>query len=102
MAETKRQGSAMTKERVKRPGKYDVVLHNDDFTTMDFVVHLLRTVFFLPYEKAVEIMMEVHEAGKGIAGTYTRDIAESKATTAKDMARKEKFPLYITIEEHNP
>lgn len=99
MAEQKQQGSSMTMERFKRPDRYDVVFHNDDFTTMDFVVKVLRQVFFLPQEEALDIMLKVHHSGKATAGTYILDIARSKAQTAMRMARAEDFPLKVTVEE---
>lgn len=89
----------MTKERFEKPGDYDVILHNDDFTTMDFVVRMLRQVFFLPEVEAVDIMLSVHNNGKGVAGTYILDIAKSKAQMAMQMARAEGFPLQVTIEK---
>lgn len=89
----------MTKERFEKPGDYDVILHNDDFTTMDFVVRMLRQVFFLPEVEAVDIMLSVHNTGKGVAGTYILDIAKSKAQMAMQMARAEGFPLQVTIEK---
>lgn len=99
MAEQKRQGSSMTKKRHERPANYNVILHNDDFTTMDFVVKMLRQVFFLPEVEAVDIMLSVHNTGKGVAGSYIFDIARSKAQMAMRMARAEGFPLQVTIEK---
>ena len=99
MAEQKRQGSSMTRERHERPSNYKVILHNDDFTTMDFVVKMLRQVFFLPEVEAVDIMLSVHNTGKGVAGCYIFDIARSKAQMAMRMARAEGFPLPVTIEK---
>lgn len=101
MAEQKRQGSTMIQERIKRPEKYDVIFHNDDFTTMDFVVKVLRQVFFLPENEAFEIMLKVHHCGKATVGSYILDIARSKAQTAIRMARAEGFPLKVTIEEQS-
>lgn len=99
MAETRIQGSEMTRERHERPGQYSVIIHNDDFTTMDFVVKMLRQVFFLPEVEAVDIMLRVHHNGKGTAGSYILDIARSKAQMAMRMARAEGFPLQVTIEK---
>lgn len=101
MADQKRQGSSMTQERIKRPARYDVVFHNDDFTTMDFVVKVLRHVFFLSEEDAFDIMLKVHHIGKATVGSYVLDIARSKARTAIRMARAEGFPLKVTIEEQS-
>lgn len=99
MAKHQRYSSSLTKERFEKPGEYDVILHNDDFTTMEFVVKILRQVFFLPEVEAVEIMLSVHNTGKGVAGTYILDIAKSKAQMAMRMARAEGFPLQVTIEK---
>lgn len=99
MAEQKRQGSSMTMERHGQPGNYKVIIHNDDFTTMDFVVKMLRQVFFLPEVEAVDIMLSVHNSGQGVAGTYILDIARSKAQMAMRMARAEDFPLKVTLEK---
>ena len=101
MAEQKRQGSTMTRERIKRPEIYDVIFHNDDFTTMEFVVKVLRMVFFLPQDEAFDIMLKVHNNGKATVGSYILDIARSKAHTAIRMARAEDFPLRVTVEEQS-
>lgn len=85
--------------QVKDPDMYDVILLNDDFTTMEFVVELLRTVFFRSFDDAKAIMLEVHNTGEGIAGTYVYDIAVSKANKATEMARAEGFPLRLNIKE---
>lgn len=101
MAQQKQQGSTLTQERFKRPGKYDVIFHNDDFTTMDFVVKVLRQVFFLSEAEAFDIMMKVHHDGNATAGSYILDIARSKAQTTMRMARAEGFPLRVTIQEQS-
>ena len=80
------------------PPLYDVVMHNDDVTTMDFVVKVLKQVFFLTGEKAETLMMKVHKEGKAVVGLYTYDIAASKARRVSNMAREEGFPLRVTIE----
>ena len=89
----------MTMERLKRPGRYAVIFHNDDFTTTDFVVKVLRLVFFLPLEEAVDLMLKVHNSGSASVGAYPLDIARSKARTSMQMARAEGFPLKVTVEE---
>lgn len=81
------------------PPMYKVVLHNDDYTTMDFVVEILMTVFGKSFEIATQIMLNVHEQGKGICGIYTRDIAETKVNTVHILAREREFPLKSTIEK---
>lgn len=99
MEERERQGITMTRNRFMRPDKYNVVFHNDDFTTTDFVIKVLRQVFFLPEPEAIDIMLNVHNNGKGVAGTYVFDIARSKAQLTMRMARAEGFPLQVTIEK---
>jgi ATP-dependent Clp protease adaptor protein ClpS len=94
------QGSvlASTKDEAKEPPLYKVMLHNDDYTTMDFVVHVLMTVFRKPIDDAVNIMLSVHQTGIGVAGIYPAEIAETKIATVHRMAREESFPLKCTME----
>ena len=82
---------------IKVPGKYDVVFHNDDFTPMDFVTLLLRHIFFKSQPEAEILMLKVHHEGKAVVGTYTYDIALSKATDATNISRKNGFPLRISV-----
>lgn len=84
--------------RVKTPQQYQVVMHNDDFTTMDFVVDVLKVVFGKEPSEAMALMLAIHHAGKAIVGVYTYDIATSKAKKAMSMARNEGFPLRCTCE----
>jgi ATP-dependent Clp protease adaptor protein ClpS len=79
----------------------DVVFFNDDVTTVEFVIKVLMTVFFLPKEKAVKLTFKVDEEGSAVAGTYTIDIAKSKKALADRMARAENFPLRIELYSHN-
>ncbi|MCI6828229.1 MAG: ATP-dependent Clp protease adaptor ClpS [Prevotella sp.] len=83
---------------LKEPRRYKVIIHNDDFTTMDFVVEVLKTVFFYSDEKAEALMLQVHHANKAVVGIYTYDIAVSKANKATNMAREKGFPLRLTVE----
>ena len=83
---------------VKEPKPYHVVLYNDNYTTMDFVVHVLETIFHHPPRVAEKIMLDVHEKGKGIAGTYTRDIAETRALQTRTLAKGHNFPLKCVAE----
>lgn len=83
---------------LKEPNRYQVILHNDDFTTMDFVVMVLMDVFFLSEENAYALMMQIHHSDKAVAGVYTYDIAMSKAQKATRMAREEGFPLRVTVQ----
>ncbi len=85
---------------VKDPDLYDVVMLNDDFTTMDFVVKVLQQVFFKSADEAEALMFDIHQKGQAIVGTYTLDIAESKVNKATSMAREEQFPLRIKLEPH--
>ena len=83
---------------IGRPRKYSVIFHNDDFTTMDFVVAVLKEVFYKSDIEAVSIMMDVHKKGKGIVGSYSYDLALTKRDKATAMAREEGFPLKITVQ----
>jgi ATP-dependent Clp protease adaptor protein ClpS len=87
------------KPKTKRPELFKVVLLNDDYTTMEFVVHVLETVFNKPSPEAYRIMMQVHVKGRGICGTYTYEIAETKVSAVHALAQEEGFPLRATIEE---
>ena len=87
------------KEKTRKPDLFKVVLLNDDYTTMEFVVHVLETVFNKPSAEAYRVMMEVHVTGKGLCGMYTYEIAETKVATVHEMARDNGFPLRATIEE---
>ena len=91
------------KERVKtqkqEPTLYKVVLLNDDYTTMDFVVRVLETVFQKSPAEAYRVMMQVHRNGSGVAGVYPWEVAETKVDTVTSMARHAEFPLRAAIEE---
>lgn len=84
---------------IREPRHYRVIMHNDDFTPMDFVVELLRTFFHKDEVEAVHLMMMVHESGRASVGTYPRDIAASKVENATAKARQEGYPFRMTIEE---
>ena len=90
----------LTEDRidVREPKAYHVVLYNDDYTTMEFVVYVLETVFHHPAPIAGKIMLDVHQKGKGIAGTYIRDIAETKALQTRTLAQEHNFPLKCVAE----
>ena len=83
----------------KRPELFKVVLLNDDYTTMEFVVLVLQQVFNKPEPEAYRIMMQVHIQGRGICGSYTYEIAETKVATVHEMAQENSFPLRAAIEE---
>jgi len=87
-----------TRHRTKRPTRYSVVLHNDDYTTMEFVVGVLMRFFAKSETEATQIMLEVHHKGRGVAGTYLRDIAESKVDQVERYARENGHPLKLTAE----
>ena len=85
-------------EETREPDMYRVVLHNDHYTTMDFVVEVIIKVFHKPVLEATQIMMDVHRKGRGLVGVYTRDIAETKCARVLRMAREREFPLKCTVE----
>ncbi len=87
------------KSKTKRPQLYNVVLYNDDYTTMEFVLHVLETVFDKGPAEAYRVMMEVHTSGRGLCGAYTWEVAETKVATVHEQARSEGFPLRAGIEE---
>lgn len=88
-----------TETQVKKPSLYKVLLLNDDYSPMDFVIEILMKFFKKTSLEASEIMMEVHEKGSGLAGLYSRDIAETKAHQVVQYARKSKFPLQCEVEK---
>jgi len=81
------------------PRHYRVILHNDEVTTMDFVVEILQTVFHKSYDEAEAIMWTVHESGRAVCGVYTYEIAETKVEQVRRTARQHGFPLLATMEE---
>lgn len=85
-------------EKLQRPSLWRVLLHNDDYTTQDFVVWILETIFHKPSGEAFAIMMSVHKSGMGLAGIYTHDIAETKVKATKQLAEEHEFPLLVTME----
>ncbi|MDT5295689.1 MAG: ATP-dependent Clp protease adaptor protein ClpS [Acidobacteriota bacterium] len=88
-----------SRERLKKPPLFRVLLHNDDFTTMEFVVEVLKKVFGKSDGDAFRIMWAVHTQGMGVAGVYTYEIAEMKVEKVSQMARTQEFPLLCTVEE---
>lgn len=87
--------------RLERVRRYEVVFHNDDYTTKWFVVDVLTRFFHMTEDNATAFMMTVHRHGRGVAGIYTRDIAESKAAQVQDYAHKHGMPLRLTVEPHD-
>ncbi|HKV96758.1 MAG TPA: ATP-dependent Clp protease adapter ClpS [Gammaproteobacteria bacterium] len=87
------------KPRLKKPPLYKVVLLNDDYTPMEFVVEVLQTFFRLDRSRATQIMLHVHTRGKGVCGVFTYEIAETKAAQVNDYSREHQHPLLCTLEE---
>jgi ATP-dependent Clp protease adaptor protein ClpS len=87
-----------SKPRLKKPPLYKVLLHNDDYTSMEFVVFILRTIFQRSELDAVRIMLHVHNQGVGVAGVYTYEIAEAKIAKVTTLAREHEFPLLCSVE----
>ena len=88
-----------SEQELKKPSLYKVLLHNDDYTTMDFVVFVLQTVFHHTDQDALRIMLLVHQQGVGIAGVFTYEIAETKVAKVAQLAQEHEFPLLCTMEE---
>ena len=84
--------------KVERPRLYKVLLHNDDYTTMEFVVLVLTSVFHLPEAEAMRIMLEVHQKGIGVAGVYSYEVAEARVAKVGRLAREHEFPLRSSME----
>ena len=89
----------VAKTRLKPPPLYKVMLLNDDYTPMDFVVVVLQTVFAMSREKATQVMLQVHREGMGVCGTYTREVAAAKVDQVLDIARRHQHPLKCMMEE---
>ena len=88
-----------TKPKTKKPSMYNVLLMNDDYTPMEFVVMVLEKIFNKKQEEATQIMLHVHQKGIGICGTYTYEVAESKCKAVIDLAKKNEHPLQCTMEK---
>jgi ATP-dependent Clp protease adaptor protein ClpS len=101
MAAHEQQGSTLEAEktRLKPPPLYKVLLLNDDYTPMDFVVVVLQTVFGMSREQATQVMLQVHREGMGVCGTYTREVAVAKVDQVIGIAREHQHPLQCTMEE---
>jgi len=95
------EGQVITDSRQKteEPPMYKVLLLNDDYTTMDFVIMVLEVVFHKDNQEATKIMLKIHQEGRGLAGVFTRDIAETKVAIVHDLAHKNEHPLKCSIEK---
>jgi ATP-dependent Clp protease adaptor protein ClpS len=93
------EGDVRSDEEIREPKQFQVVLHNDDYTTMDFVIEVLITIFHKPAAEATRIMLDVHKKTKGICGIYTYDIAATKVALVHQLARRREFPLKCSLEE---
>jgi len=91
--------SVQARTMVKRPSMYRVLMLNDDYTPMEFVVHVLERIFNKSHDEATEIMLKVHHRGVGVCGVFTFEVAETKAGQVMDLARRNQHPLQCTIEK---
>ncbi|MBY0355159.1 MAG: ATP-dependent Clp protease adapter ClpS [Rickettsiales bacterium] len=87
------------KTKTKKPPFYRVIMLNDDYTPMDFVVQVLKSVFRHPHEDAIRIMLEIHHRGAGVCGVFTRDVAETKVEIVLGMAKQNEYPLQCVMEK---
>jgi ATP-dependent Clp protease adaptor protein ClpS len=85
-------------QKLERPRLWRVLLHNDDYTTQEFVVYVLEAIYHKPRAEAFEVMMSVHRTGLGVAGVYTHDVAETKLKATRQLAEEHEFPLLVTME----
>lgn len=90
---------ASPETKIERPPLYQVVLLNDDFTPMDFVIVVLETFFNMERERATQVMLHVHTRGKGVCGVFTREVAETKVTQVNEFSRSHQHPLLCTMEK---
>ncbi|MGD9638500.1 MAG: ATP-dependent Clp protease adapter ClpS [Alphaproteobacteria bacterium] len=97
--ETQSEVKVKPKAKTKKPSMYKVLLLNDDYTPMEFVVFILETLFSKNHEEATEIMLNVHKNGVGLCGIYTYEIAETKASQVVNLARRNQHPLQCHIEK---
>lgn len=93
------EAAAVLENKVQEPHRYRIFLHNDDYTTMDFVINILRFIFHKNSQDAAEITMKIHTRGIGECGVYTREIAETKVCQVRQEARQAGFPLRCTMEK---
>ena len=97
--QTEDQVSSETRDETREPSMYRVLLHNDDYTTMEFVIEILMYVFNKSPESAAKIMMNVHKEGIGVCGVFTHEVAETKVDTVHNLARESGYPLRCSMEQ---
>jgi len=93
------EGDVKNDQEIREPKMYRVILHNDDYSTMDFVIEVIISIFHKPAADATRIMLDVHTKGKGICGVYSYDIAATRVARVHQLAKKRQFPLKCSIEE---
>ena len=93
------EGDVKNDQEIREPKMYRVILHNDDYSTMDFVIEVLISIFHKPAADATRIMLDVHKKGLGICGVYTYDIAATRVARVHQLAKKREFPLKCSLEE---
>ena len=93
------EGDVKNDQEIRKPKMYRVILHNDDYSTMDFVIEVIISIFHKPAADATRIMLDVHTKGKGICGVYSYDIAATRVARVHQLAKKRQFPLKCSIEE---
>jgi ATP-dependent Clp protease adaptor protein ClpS len=100
MATRQENVNLLERSRTKPPKMYKVILLNDDFTTMEFVIEVLKTFFSMNQERATQVMLQIHNEGSAICGVYPKDIAETKVTRVSEFAKKNGHPLRCSMEEN--
>lgn len=99
LSESNQKPEISVENELSEPIRYKVLLHNDDYTSMEFVVYVLKRVFSKSEAEAIQIMLNVHRNGKGVCGVYTAEVAETKVALVRQLAQKEGNPLKCTMEE---
>lgn len=100
MATRQENVNLLERSRTKPPKMYKVILLNDDFTTMEFVIEVLKTFFSMNQERATQVMLQIHNEGSAICGVYPKDIAETKVTRVSEFAKQHGHPLRCSMEEN--